>query len=133
MINSLRIKAYVGELNSIVEVLEIDFVNKVVLVEYKGLEEIYYTFEEIKILESTKLKDLNNSEIFQDDIVKVYYSYPYNAKTYIVDVTNNGVILKSTDTITCQNGTKMCDSFLHLNKKRLSVTEVIGNTNIKGD
>lgn len=117
-----KLKAYILKLDWIVDVIEIDMsIESVTVTMPFTNEESIYDFDEVILMNYTKAKDMNGVKIYEDDIVTIHYSKPYEAKDYVVSVDKNGVCLTTVDNTEVTRLTNM----------KLTVTEVIGNVNIK--
>jgi uncharacterized phage protein (TIGR01671 family) len=67
--NEFKIKIYDKFNKTICDVSEIDFVTKKVTALYKGFLPNIFDFDDVEIIRSSGLKDKNNREIFERDIL----------------------------------------------------------------
>ena len=86
-----KFRAYVKEVNKTYEITEIDFGDEQLKTELGD----WWSFDEVEIMQSTGLKDLNGVEIFEGDIVQYRdgeYSYLGIVKRdcyqFFIDVSN---------------------------------------------
>lgn len=95
MINKKEIKfrAWSKKYNKLGNVEQINFKNKTLIFDFEFYKHIvvdnyYFGFEEVELMRYTGLKDMNNKEIYEGDIIN-YYN-----KLYIVDYLFSGCYLR---------------------------------------
>lgn len=104
--NNLKFRVWDKKLKLLGDVSSIDFDSKNLMYFYDKETEIYANFEDVELMQSTRLFDENGKEIFEGDIVEfpeLYDFYDFEGGLTSVDGFNVASVVKKGNYITLDN------------------------------